>query len=315
MTKLWVKRTNSSSYFPPDFTNLEGLALQSIEGIQYLGLDEEIPETGDLCLITNTHSSLAQWQALQPRVKLILHPNSGLDNLAPELGHWQNTPVVLGNPIRAQAVCEWTLAALMQHFTPLLHHSVWPASRHWERPLLKTQRVLILGAGHVGGLVQQTLQAMGLTVAVHDPYLEMEQDLRAGWDVVIVLASLNPANQQMLNAEFFQTAPPHLLLINPARGEFVDENALRDFLKRCPRARAYLDVHAVEPYPVGYWDDCPQVIATPHTAGVWDELIASMIKFEVEILSAWQHLSSADFLKHYASIMVSSRWSDQGWYR
>lgn len=273
---LWVKRTNTSTYFPPGFEALERTRLQAVQGVSYLGVQEPVPASGDVCLLTNTHTELGRWEALRSRVKLILHPNSGHDNLTPG---WPEVPLALGNVIRAQAVAEWALAALHQHAAWLRHHEHWPASRDWPRTLLSERRTLIVGHGHVGKLLARALPH----ARVLDPSQGFVADLHDGWQTVILAASLTSTSRGMLDTAFFSHAPPDFLLVNPARGELLDETALRLFLAAHPRARAYLDVHAREPYPAHYWST-PQVIATPHVAGVWQGLIEAMLDYEERTL-------------------------------
>ena len=314
MKTLWVKRTDSSSYFPADFSELERQALEAVEGIRYLPLEANIPQDVPLCLLTNTHTRLDKWLSFRPQVELVLHPNSGMDNLAPHLVDWK-MPVVLGNPIRAQAVAEWVLGCLFQHFAPIVHHSVWPLGRQWDRPRLQDQKVLLIGHGHVGQLVNHFLQGLGVQVVVQDPHHGQGTDLHRAWDVVILLASCNPGSERMLDEKFFAHAATNLLLINPARAELIDESAIRVFLKRNPQARAYLDVHQREPYPARYWDDCPQVVATPHVAGVWQGLIPAMLAFEAQTLRSWLQLDPSTFKTQHADLMAHSRMTDKGWYR
>jgi phosphoglycerate dehydrogenase-like enzyme len=310
MGTLWVKRTDSSSYFPPDFHQMEKQALEGVPGVRFLGPSEDVPPTGDVCLLTNTHTRLSDWRALRERTKFVLHPNSGFDNLLPSLAEWADVPVVLGNQIRAPAVVQWALACILQHTTPITHFSSWPASREWGRPLLHEKNVLVVGLGPVGMGVADALRALGALVDTHDPFLGHNADLHAAHDIVVLAASLNQESRGLLGAEFFSHAPPDLLLVNPARGELVEEAALRAFLKRSPRARAYLDVHAQEPYPTGHWDDCPQVVATPHIAGVWGGLVGGMVDFEVEVLSKFQTLGRLP-----VASLLSRRKTAAGWYR
>lgn len=283
MPKLIIKRTDSSSYFPPSFEDMERQALESIPGVSYVGAQQTPPSVGDICLLTNTHTRLSQWSHLRDRVVAILHPNSGYDNLLGEL--WPEATVVLGNPIRAQAVCEWTLSAFFQHRAQLTHVPEWPKSRDWNRALLAETKTLLIGRGHVGKRLHTQLVALGVPVTVHDPWLGLTADLHQRWSTVILAASLNQENRHLIDRAFLAHQSDDFCLINPARGELVNETDLREYLAAHPRARAYLDVHVTEPYPENYWS-LPQVVATPHVAGVWAGLTTAMIQYEAHAVRA-----------------------------
>lgn len=280
-----VKRADSSSYFPPGFEALERSKLEEIPGVKYLGTSVAPTQQDEIILLTNTHTRLQRFAYCRPQVKALIHPNSGFDNLAPDFYEWKHLPIVLGNSIRAQAVAEWTLSALFQHFTPLRHHGHWPSSRAWPRPLIRGTEILLIGYGHVGKILEVNLRSLGAKLSVHDPFENQHAELKSRYAVVILAASLNPSSHAMLGSEFFKHAAPDLLLINPARGELIDEKALRDFLSSHPQARAVLDVHALEPYPADYWSEL-NVTATPHIAGVSETLINDMLRFEVEAIKA-----------------------------
>jgi glyoxylate reductase len=61
---------------------------------------------------------------------------------------------------------------------------------------------------------------------------------------------------------------PDAVLINTARGNQVDEDALRDALARGVIAGAALDVFRIEPATDPALIEAPGLLATPHTAGV-----------------------------------------------
>lgn len=280
-----VKRADSSSYFPPGFEALERSRLEEIPGVKYLGTSADPSTQDEVVLLTNTHTQLKRFAHVRPQVKALIHPNSGFDNLAPDFEDWKHLPILLGNSIRAQAVAEWALSALFQHFSPLRHHGHWPGSRAWPRPIISGTEILLIGYGHVGKILAGTLRTLGAKLSVHDPYEKLHADLKTPYSVVILATSLNPTSHGMLGVEFFKHAAPDLLLINPARGELIDEKALRDFLRTHPQSRAVLDVHALEPYSPDYWSEL-NVTATPHIAGVSERLIHDMLDFEVQALKA-----------------------------
>lgn len=298
---MLIKRTDSSSYFPENFFEQERKRIESETPYQYLSPYQELSDDDEIILITNTHTQLENWQHLKDQVKLIIHPNSGFENLNTQ--NW-TTPVVLGNSIRAQAVAQWCLSILYQETCVVRHQSTWPLTRHHPRRLTGEIKILIVGQGHIGSILKTHLPR----AHVFDPWLGIDLDLKQSWDVVIMAASSNPANQAMINADFLSHCSQDLLLINPARGELVSKKDLEDFLGMHPHARAYMDVHQQEPYPASFYQTT-QVIGTPHIAGVWDGLIESMLAFEVSVLKAFQQKAiPQDWL-------LESRKTPQGFYR
>lgn len=315
MKTLWAKRANSSSYFPANFERRERNSLESIQGVQYLDLKTMPQRNQKLCLITNTHTKLSDWINYKDQIEFILHPNSGMDNFTDDLKDWSETPVVLGNTIRATAVAEWILSTLFQHLTPVKHHPQWPRSREWNRSLLNEKKILIMGFGHIGTIMNDVLVGFGAAPFIHDPYFGKSLNLYDKWDIVIICSSLNPGNIGILDKKFFNSCSSELLLINPARFEFINENSLRSFLSNSPQAKCYLDVHPIEPLPPDYWKECPQVITTPHLAGVWSGLIETMLQFESKIVTDWIQLTGNDFREKHKKLILGDRLTNQGWYR
>ncbi len=298
---MLIKRTDSSTYFPADFFNREKERIESQTPYRYFSPQDNLPEQEEIVLITNTHTQLQNWQGLKDRVKLIIHPNSGFENL--ETKNWQ-IPVVLGNSIRAQAVAQWCLTALYQETGFIRHQAGWPTQRYNPRRLSSELKILIVGFGHIGKILKCHLPQ----AEVHDPWLGYNVKLPQKWDVVILAASANPKNQNMINHDFLAHCSEDLLLINPARGELVEKNALEIFLSTHPQARAYLDVHKQEPYSLNFYSSS-QIIATPHIAGVWDGLIEAMLEFEVETL---KRLEKNNIPSEW---LLTNRLTSEGFYR
>jgi phosphoglycerate dehydrogenase-like enzyme len=270
-----------------------------------LSASDDVPLDGEVVLLTNTHTRLAQWSTLRPRTRFLLHPNSGFENLLPL---W-DVPVVLGNAIRARAVADWALSCLLQHATPVRDHARWPRGRGWGRPRLQELRILVLGQGPVGVMIAQGLRGLGAAPQIHDPHLQLSVPLTQAWDAVMVAASANPGNRGLVNDDMFSALAPGAVLVNPARAELVEHAGLTRWLQRDPAARAYLDVHPVEPFTD---EGHPQMIRTPHIAGVWQGLIEEMLRFERQVLEAWM-AQGPQGLQRFP--LVADRMTPQGWYR
>ena len=98
-------------------------------------------------------------------------------------------------------------------------------------------------------------------------------ELAAASDFVAVCVMLTPATEKMISAEVIAAMKPHAVLINVARGEVIDEDALIAALQTGRIAGAVLDVYAGELTgrpPRRELVEFPQVVLTPHIAGRGD---------------------------------------------
>ncbi len=317
MKSLEVLRTNISPYQAKDFLYREKTALQAIPGIKYLS--QVSNSARPQVLITNTHTNLSEFYAeILEGTKLIIHPNSGYDHFEQEKHLWKDIPVVTGNSIRAQAVAEYTLRCLFEGAVEFPQHVEWNKERKWDRPLMKELPIWIFGYGHVGKILARTLTALGAQVTIVDPFIsECPYRWVKTWQegrlpearVVILAMSLNKTSERMLDYRFFESVHPELLLINPARGKLIEENALKDFLPSHPKAFAFLDTFAKEPFG-DEWHHIPQVWKTSHIAGVDSRLDERIIEFEVRILTDWVTLDKNEFLKKYQSEILQYKYKD-----
>jgi phosphoglycerate dehydrogenase-like enzyme len=87
-------------------------------------------------------------------------------------------------------------------------------------------------------------------------------------DIVSIHVPLTPATRHMIGTAAFRKMKPGAILINVARGQIVDQDALVDALRSQQIAGAGLDVFAEEPLSL---DDplleMDNVVLTPHVAG------------------------------------------------
>jgi phosphoglycerate dehydrogenase-like enzyme len=102
----------------------------------------------------------------------------------------------------------------------------------------------------------------------------------------------------MVDAEALRRLPAGAQLVNVSRGEIVDEAALIDALRSGRLAGAFLDVFAHEPLaPDSPLWTLPNVIATPHSAGLSDGNAARVRRMFLDNLRRWlageplQHLA------------------------
>lgn len=145
---------------------------------------------------------------------------------------------------------------------------------------IQGQTATIVGWGGIGQAVARILRAVGMHIQVvrssqrttPEGFASVAfEDLGSvlpATDWLILACPLTPRTRQLVNAKALAQLPAHAHLVNVARGDVVEENALIDALKSERLAGAYLDVFAHEPLPADSPLWCmPNVIATPHSAG------------------------------------------------
>ena len=145
---------------------------------------------------------------------------------------------------------------------------------------LRGQTVLQLGIGAVGRIFAGYAKAFGLKVIgvrrtpmqPGEPVDEMHHPSRlrellplADW--VVVTCPLTKETRNLLDADAFRLMRKGVRILNIARGEIVDTEALIQALRSGHVAGAHLDAHSEEPLPPEspLWD-MPNVIVTPHNA-------------------------------------------------
>src|SRR5690606_35681131 len=146
------------------FLQKEKESLQSL-GLRYCCQREEL-DSSALILLTNTHTDLRLCPELLARTQLIIHPNSGYDNLSKDYSLLKNIPTIIGHEIRAHAVSEWILSCFFEASITRPVHPQWDQTRQWNRTRLKDKEVVVFGYGHIGKMVVSALRAVGTTVHV-----------------------------------------------------------------------------------------------------------------------------------------------------
>lgn len=312
MKSFSVIRTHRSPYHAENFEQIERHRLGRIPGISFCELNQVNPEQ-EVILITNTHTLLRELPGnLLNKTRLIIHSNSGYDQFAQDSQLIKNIPIVVGHTIRAQAVAEYGLNCIMTGLAELPQHLAWNKSRNWERPLIRDQKVLVFGAGHIGKIVIGALRALGAEVKVVDPFVpgnlkSWEDTDLAQYRIVIACCGLNSTSRHLFNEAFFEKAHSELIFINGARGKLVKESALREFLLTHPKAQAFLDVFEKEPFDES-WHSFPQVWKTSHIAGVYSELDEAIIQFEEKTLRDFITLDEQSFQARYKDELLQNKW-------
>ena len=225
------------------------------------------------------------------RLEVVGRLGVGLDNIDVAACAARNLPVIPATGANDLSVAEWAIAAAMMllrrafHATDAVIAGQWPRNRLMGREL--SGRVIgLIGFGAIAREVARRADALGMTAIAFDPLLpadsphwrgaqrcDLEALLRAA-DVVSLHVPLTEATRNMIDAARLALMRKDAVLLNAARGGVVDEAALAAALKAGALAGAALDVFAVEPLTAAagaVFAGCPNLILTPHIAGVTEE--------------------------------------------
>lgn len=132
----------------------------------------------------------------------------------------------------------------------------------------------VIGYGAIGRELVRIARALGMRVLICDPYVTgIEQTslehLLAQSDYVVPLAVATPETENLMNAGAFAKMKPGAYFVNVSRGNLVDEAALEAALDSGRLAGCGIDVgRAPDQMPSPRLAARPDVIATPHTAGL-----------------------------------------------
>ncbi|MEV5894098.1 NAD(P)-dependent oxidoreductase [Nonomuraea fuscirosea] len=230
-----------------------------------------------------------------PRLAFVQQPSVGVDGH--DLAALTAAGVPLANTpgVSAVAVSEWCLAAALSLARKLgvadaaVRAGEWPQQGLQPREL-HGRRVGIVGYGPIGVGCARLFRALGCEVSYWtrtpraDPgYTDLDA-LVAGSDVVVVVIALSDETRGLIDpARMKQGA----LLVNAARGGVVDQGSLVTALREGHLGGAALDVFDVEPLPAGDpLRELPNVLLSPHAAGVTPEASGRLLTVTVDNLAA-----------------------------
>lgn len=182
-----------------------------------------------------------------------------------------------GRGVHGASTAELGVAGLLSVLRELPRFHAEQLAHRWTKSRtdgLDGKRVLVLGAGDIGRRVATAVEAFAATatlVARHRrdgvESIERLAQLLPEHDVVVVALPHTPQTHGLVDARFLAALPDGAVVVNVARGQLVDTEALLAELQ-AGRLRAFLDVTDPEPLPADHplWE-APNVLITPHVGG------------------------------------------------
>lgn len=146
----------------------------------------------------------------------------------------------------------------------------------------------IVGLGRIGGAVARRAEGFDLRVlSTRRRGGTPLDDLLRESDIVTIHAPLTPETHGLIDARRLSLLRDGACLVNTARGEIVDEDALVDELVS-GRIRAGLDVFAHEPHVPNSLMALPNVVLTPHLGSATRQTREAMTRIVVDNIHAFE---------------------------
>lgn len=250
---------------------------------------------------TQVRGALLQALIAAGRCRVVGRLGVGLDNIDVEACAAHGIQVIPATGANAQSVAEYAVGTAMLLLRGAYASTADVAAGRWPRQALSSGREVggrtfgLVGFGAIGQATARLAQGLGMAVIAHDAMMDadhpafaatgvrcagLDEVLRMA-DVVSLHVPLLPSTRGLLDAARLQAMKPGAVLINTSRGGIVDEPALAAALRAGHLGGAALDVFDVEPLPPSpHFQDCPNLLLTPHIAGVTvesNERVSSLI--------------------------------------
>ncbi len=227
---------------------------------------------------TNVSAALIDRAA---RLKVIGRAGVGVDNVDVEAASRRGIVVANAPQSTIVSAAEHAFALLLalSRNIPQAHAAL--KEGRWERARfagleLADKTLGVVGFGRIGQQVARRARAFEMDVLAYDPYVAPErfrdfgatmveslEELLAESDFLTLHLSLTEETRGLIDRTRLDRARDGIRIVNAARGELVDEEALAEALRSGKVAGAALDVFSEEPY-FGPLLELENVIVTPH---------------------------------------------------
>ena len=233
-------------------------------------------------VVRNRTKVTAEIIAAAPKLKVIARAGVGLDNIDIKAADAAGVVVVAGLGANAVSVGELTLGLALALLRNVPGHDVATRDGGWVRTPGRELSGLtwgLLGCGATGLATSKLLQGFGCSVIGYDPYaknlsnieLTTFEDVLKRSDVVSIHMPSTAETNGSINATSLVLMKPDAIIVNVGRGEVINEADLMAALKAKTIAGAALDVRTQEPPVKGEMEEIPNLILTPHVAGITKE--------------------------------------------
>ncbi|MDH4267028.1 MAG: hydroxyacid dehydrogenase [Deltaproteobacteria bacterium] len=257
-------------------------------------LAQKLREEKAHALILRTGKVPAEVVKASPDLKVIAKHGAGFDNIDVQSATALKIPVLTASTANFESVAEHTLGLMFS----LAKDIPWLDSRmrqgFWDKTQyrggeLYRKTLGLIGFGRIGRRVHELVAPLQMKAVVFDPFLpesglppmvtlvsQLDELLQAA-DIVSLHCPLTEQTRNLIGKRELGIMKKSAWLINTARGEVVDEEALIDALQEGKIAGAGIDTFRKEP-PEDFrrLSEAGKVVLTPHIAAATEEAFVRM---------------------------------------
>jgi lactate dehydrogenase-like 2-hydroxyacid dehydrogenase len=216
-----------------------------------------------------------------PKLRLIVAVGAGYERVDIAAAKRRGVTVANAGDTHSGDVADHAVALTLAVIQQILPGDTWVRSGTWEikgyppvRRALSAERFGILGLGRIGRAIANRLAPFGAEIGWWGPtdrpagWPRHESALAlAAWCTTLIVAVRGDAIA-LVDRQVIDAVGRDGYIINIARGQVIDEDALIAALRDGRLGGAGLDVFREEPAPPGRWANVPNVVLSPHVAGV-----------------------------------------------
>lgn len=249
----------------------------------------------------------AQVIAAMKNVRVIVRYGIGVDNVDLQAAKERGIPVCNVPDYCIDEVADHTLAFILVLTRQVVPNYLGVRGGQWglgvplaEMKALRDQTIGVVGFGRIGRAVVRRLLPFGCAIHVFDPAVRPKDIELAGASAAPSLDELLPKSdiltlhcpsttqtRRMLGAIRLANMKRGSILINVARGDLVDTDALVAALQSEHLAAAALDVCVPEPIPPGHpLLQMPNVIVSAHVASTSIRAVRTLRETAAELVAS-----------------------------
>lgn len=254
-----------------------------IDGTDQTALFDAVA-TADALVVRSETQVTAELLQHGTGLKVVARAGVGVDNIDIDAATEAGIMVLNAPGANSVSAGEHTIALMLAVARQIADANASMHAGKWERKRFKLfdlrgKTVGIVGLGRVGRVVAQRLKAFEAHVIAHDPYVGPDSfrelgvervsynELLATSDIVSYHVPLTDETENYLSREALNRMKRGTVVVNAARGEVVDQEALAEALDAGKLAGAAVDVFPEEPLTWSPLWGKPNVVLTPHLGG------------------------------------------------